>query len=66
MIEQEDMYRAILLLDAADDGLALDEERESRANKEGSRLKQITARERRKAAKEFVSEMAEKYDFGLF
>lgn len=64
MIDKEDFFRAMLLLDAAEEGLQLAADKERRAYS-GAGLRQITAQERVKTAREFVSEMDAKYDLGL-
>lgn len=64
MIDKEDFFRAVMLLDAAEEGLQLAADKERRAYS-GAGLRQITAQQRLEAAREFVAEMDAKYDLGL-
>lgn len=64
MIDKHDFFRAVMLLDAAEDGLKLAAEKERRSYK-GYGLRQITAQKRLKIAREFVRKMDKEYGLGL-
>jgi hypothetical protein len=59
-VEQYDMHRMIMLLDAADDALTAAANAEHH-REEGKSIRQITAQDRAKATRLLVAEMMEKY-----
>ena len=60
-VEQYDMHRMIVLLDAADDALTAAANAEHHREEGKSMLRQITAQDRAKATRLLVAEMMEKY-----
>ena len=59
-VEQYDMHRMIMLLDAADDALTAAANAEHH-RESGKSIRQITAQDRAKATRLLVAEMMEKY-----
>lgn len=64
MIDKYDFSRAVMLLDAAEEGLQLAADKERRSYSGGG-LRPITHQQRLETAREFVREMDEKYGLGL-
>jgi len=59
-VDDYDMHRMIMLLDAADDALTAAASLEKR-KEEGKKLRQITAQDRAKATRLWVAQMTAKY-----
>ena len=59
-VDDYDMHRMIMLLDAADDALTAAANAEHR-RESGKSIRQITAQDRAKVTRQMVTEMMEKY-----
>ena len=59
-VDDYDMHRMIMLLDAADDALTAAANAEHH-RESGKSIRQITAQDRAKATRQMVTEMLEKY-----
>ena len=59
-VDDYDMHRMIMLLDAADDALTAAANAEHH-RESGKSIRQITAQDRAKATRQMVTEMMEKY-----
>jgi len=59
-VDDYDMHRMIMLLDAADDALTAAANAEHH-RESGKSIRQITAQDRAKATRQLVTEMMEKY-----